>query len=333
MLAVRYASTPRVVLHADDLGLNGPVTRGILEGFEAGLLTSTALLANAPAAEQALDGWQKLREAHRAGRIGSAAARRRLADESGDFDLGAHLNLTQGRPLTSRQFPRQLLNDDGDFLPPGKLFLRLFRLDPQSRQAVRAELAAQIEFLVARGVRPTHLNGHQYVELMPVVSEFIPELAASYLIDVVRLPREPRHGLTSLRPGLRAGNWALSHVKQFFARRFAARIAYAGCKHPDAYFGASHAGRIDLRVCEMFLRASTGRRLVEIAFHPGCRVEQFADDRRAAPTLRAWSDPLAALRPAELALLRSPSLVDRLERYGLRLGRLSSLAIERASAA
>lgn len=323
---------PHVILHADDLGLNAPITQGIIVGFEAGLLTSTALLANAPAAEQALVAWQRLIDLHRRGRLASAAARRRVGDDLGDFDLGVHLNLTQGAALTSRRFPRQLLNDRGEFLPPGQLFSRLLWLGDRYREAICAELEAQIEFLVARGRRPTHLNGHQYVELMPVVSECIAELARRYSIGVVRVPREPRHWLTSLRPGFRAVNGALSHVKQLFARRFAARIDAAGLKHPETYFGASHAGRVDLRMCAMFLRAGRGRGLVEIAFHPGCHADESEAKRCLSPTLRAWNDPLAAWRPAELALLCSPRLADLLSQYGRQLGRLRSLGAERAAA-
>ncbi|HEX5442734.1 MAG TPA: ChbG/HpnK family deacetylase [Pirellulales bacterium] len=328
-----HAHAPRVVLHADDLGLNHSVTRGILEGFEAGVLTSAALLANAPAAEQALDAWQALLEAHRAGRLASTAARRRLGDSPGDFDLGVHLNLTQGRPLTGQRFPRQLLNDRGEFLPPGQLFSRLIWRGGRCRDAIHAELAMQVELLMAHGLEPTHLNGHQYVELMPVVCELVPRLAADYAITAVRVPREPRHWLTSLRPGFRPGNWLLSYAKQWFARRYAARIDAAGCRHAGAYFGASHAGCVDMRVCEMFLCAGRGRGLVEIAFHPGFPGGEFEADRWSAPTQQAWSDPLATWRPAELALLCSPAFGDLIERHGWRLGRLGSLTTERAAAA
>lgn len=319
----------RIVLHADDFGLNGEITRGIIDGFDAGLLTSTALLANAPAAEEALEAWRRLLDLQRAGRLRSTATRRPLGDDGAAFDLGVHLNLTQGRPLTARHYPSSLLNAEGNFLSPGKLFGRLCRLGSNDREAVRAELAAQIEFSLARGMAPTHLNGHQYVELMPVVSKLIPELARHYSIAVVRVPREPRHWLTSLRPGFRPANGLLSHAKQFFARRFAARIAAAGLAHPTAYFGSSHAGRIDLRTCELFLRASGGQGLVEIAFHPG----ESASVSVRSPDLAVWSDPLAALRPAELALLRSPAFADLLGWHGFYLGRISWLAARQAAAA
>jgi predicted glycoside hydrolase/deacetylase ChbG (UPF0249 family) len=39
------AACGRLVLHADDFGLSGPVTSGVLRGFRQGLLTSPALAA------------------------------------------------------------------------------------------------------------------------------------------------------------------------------------------------------------------------------------------------------------------------------------------------
>lgn len=329
----KLAFEQRLVLHADDFGFNREVTRGIAEGFEAGLLTSTALLANAPAAEEALDSWTKLAERHRSGRLASTPTRRRLGDDDTAFDLGVHLNLTQGRPLTGRQFPPELLDAQGNFLPPGRLFTRLYCRGNQYREAIRAELAAQVEFLAARGIAPTHLNGHQYVELMPVVSELVVELAQSFSIAVVRVSREPRFWITSLRPGVRTTNWLLAHAKQFFARCFAERVGAAGLRHTAAYFGSSHAGRIDLGICELFLRASQREGLVEIALHPGLPCERREAEWWAVPTLRIWYDPLAALRPAELALLKSPSLVETLLRHDCRLGRLTSLADVRTVAA
>lgn len=322
-----------VVLHADDFGFSREITQGIVEAFDEGLLTSTALLANAPAAAEALESWASLVERQRSGRLGSAPARQRLDDSHATFDLGVHLNLTQGRPLTGPRFPSELLDAQGNFLPPGKLLLRLLRYGGKCREAVGAELWAQVEFLTVRGIGPTHLNGHQYVELMPVVSELVVELARSFSIVVVRVSREPWYWITSLRPGVRATNWLLSHAKQFFARRFAERVGAAGLRHPAAYFGSSHAGRIDWRICELFLRASHPEGVVEIALHPGSPGEQFEPEQWAAPTLQSWTDPLAALRPAELALLKSPTLVETLMRHGCRLGRLKSLAAARAAAA
>ena len=110
----------RLVLHADDLGMSRPVTDGILRGFRHGLLTSTAVLANAPDAGRAIEQWKALAEQHAAGALPSMPARRRLGDTAKPFDFGVHLNLTQGRPLGP--YPAELLDGNGCFLGVRRLF-------------------------------------------------------------------------------------------------------------------------------------------------------------------------------------------------------------------
>ena len=65
-----------VVFHADDFGMNRAVTAGILRGFTHGVLTSTALLANAPDAEPALVAWSALQQRAAAADLPSWSIRR-----------------------------------------------------------------------------------------------------------------------------------------------------------------------------------------------------------------------------------------------------------------
>src|SRR5262245_65189623 len=90
----------RLVLHADDFGMNEHVNAGILRGFTHGLLTSTSILANAPGCAAALAAWNGLEGRFLNDDLPSRDLRRKLADSPARFDLGIHLNLTQGRPLT-----------------------------------------------------------------------------------------------------------------------------------------------------------------------------------------------------------------------------------------
>lgn len=311
---------PSLILHADDFGFNAAVTAGILEAFRSGLLTGTSLLANAPAADFAVDQWRRLESARQAGELPSSATRRRLGDAATPFDLGAHLNLTQGVPLTAGAFPHELLDAAGRFPGPGALYRRLCSQGGRWRGAIRGELQAQVEWLLDRGLTPTHLNGHQYVEMMPVVSGVIAELAQEYRVLYVRAATEPGHWRTSLSPGLRLTNCCLSGVKQYYARRWAAALDRAGLAHADAFFGASHAGQINLALVRHFLRRAGKHGLTEMALHPGCLPREPAQREIAA----GWHDPLAAARPGELALLRSAELAEILMEKGFQLGRFSA---------
>lgn len=311
-----------LVLHADDFGLNTAVTQGIVDGFAEGLLTSTSLLTNAPAAEQAVRAWKRLEEIRRAGGLRSASLRRRVRDLAAPFDLGVHLNLTQGRPLTGPGFPEDLIDAHGCFLSPGKLFLRLLTGGRRWSAALLAELSTQVEWLVDRGLRPTHLNGHQYVEMMPVVSSLLPALAARYAVPNIRAACEPGHWRTSMLPGRRWSNWCLSLVKRYFADRSRRALDASGIAHAVAFFGSSHAGQIDLQLVRRFLDLACQRGVSEIALHPGRLPVSNSDGADED----GWHDPLAAARPKELELLCSGALADLLaiQRFSLtRLGHLS----------
>jgi predicted glycoside hydrolase/deacetylase ChbG (UPF0249 family) len=311
------------VLHADDFGMNAAVTAGILQATANGLLTSTSLLANAPAAEQAIAGWKQLDRDREAGQLASRTARGRLDDDGSPFDLGVHLNLTQGRPLTGSRYPADFLDERGRFPGIGRLFWAWRRSAWRHRDAVWKELAAQTTFVVDHGLRPTHLNGHQYVELLPGLADLILRLCDEFAIPVVRVAHEERLLQTTLRSGIgQTGNWLLALVKRHFARNFRVQMQRARQPHPDTFFGTSHAGRVDLPLLKTFLTGDFTGRIVEVGMHPGAAANALAPTDIES----GWRDPLADARPNELVLLTSDALARDLEVRHWRLGRLAWLA-------
>ncbi len=311
----------RVVLHADDLGMSRAVSDGIFRGFREGILTSTSVLANGVDAAPALEQWKTLASEQVAGKLRSAMARKRLDDLPQAFDLGVHLNLTQGQPLTGSRYPRELLDAEGQFPGVFSLVARLRRYGERFHAAIHDELEGQIQVVVEHGLRPTHVNGHQYIEMLPGVSRIVLDLLDRYEIKTVRVAREPAIWRSTVLRG-QFFKWPLAVVKRRYARRFRATVDALGIAHPDVFFGTAHAGDVDLRLVQVFLAVAARpelRRpepdkpfLVEIALHPG---EASSDVH----------DPLAARRPKELEMLVSEALVEHLESAGWRLGRLSKV--------
>ncbi len=269
-----------LVLHADDFGMNEAVTEGILQGFSQGLLTSTAILTNAPGCARAIAQWHDLQARFAERDLPSIEARQRLADSLAPFDLGIHLNLTQGRPLTAGSYPPWLLDDDGRFPGVFGLARRLWISGWKYRAAVERELTAQIEVLLDHQISPTHLNAHQYIDLFPCVTAILPELLRRYSIRVVRVPWERGLTRTTLLRRFepvhwRLGNWCLGQIKRMFAFHHLVEMTRHGVAHPAAYFGTSHAGRIDLDLMKRFVMTA-GPGLTEIGMHPGCPVSDPA---------------------------------------------------------
>ena len=131
----------RLVVTADDFGLSPGVVEGIVEAHEIGIVTSTSLMVNAPAAEAAFE------------------AARRLPS----LAIGLHFVLTFGRPLGPPEPLSRLLDEDGVFRRNRSGAHETARPDE-----VREELRAQLRAFEKRGGRPpTHIDGHHHVHLHP----------------------------------------------------------------------------------------------------------------------------------------------------------------------
>ena len=307
-------------LHADDFGMSRHVTAGIVDGFSNGILTSTSILANAPGFDDGVAQWKGLETIRASGRLRSEA-RARLGDSTEQpFDLGVHLNLTQGSPITTG-FPKELLNQQGQFPGIGGMFRRVIQAKSRWQIAIQNELSAQIGRVVDSGLSPTHLNGHQYVEILPAVSELIPELLQRFQIPIVRVALEPCVS-NSLRCTSRPLiNAAMALVKRHFAKAFHKQARHLRLACPTCFCGTGHAGRVTADLMLRFVQAAQGQANLEIGLHPG--QAPLPSDM---PEMNGgWFDPLSDLRPIELQMLQNVATAERLSAAGCILGRLASL--------
>jgi predicted glycoside hydrolase/deacetylase ChbG (UPF0249 family) len=158
----------RLIVNADDFGLTGGVSHGILRAHREGLVTSTTVLASLPPQPE-LDA--------------EAAALPRLG-------LGLHFNLTWGHPVSPPAAVPSLVDGEGRF---GR---DLTALGARARpDEVRRECEAQIELFTRRfGRGPTHLDSHHHAHRLPRVMDAV--------VDVVLAARLP---LRSQDPGFRDG--------------------------------------------------------------------------------------------------------------------------------
>ena len=136
----------RLIVNADDFGLNDAATDGIAECFLQGSVTSASLMVNAPAAARAA----------------------KFAAENSRLGVGLHFNLTWGRPLAPQSEVPALVGTDGRFVGRTVLMKRLmFGMIP--RVQVETELRAQLSRFKALGVNPTHIDSHQHVHAFSTV--------------------------------------------------------------------------------------------------------------------------------------------------------------------
>jgi predicted glycoside hydrolase/deacetylase ChbG (UPF0249 family) len=128
--------TRYLIVNSDDYGMSEGVNRGILEGHHNGIVTSTTVMINMPAAQAGLH--EALRSAPKLG-------------------LGLHFNLSFGKPVSSNV--PSLVTDGGRFVSSydelmGKI--ASFEADDLER-----ELTAQFErFIALTGRAPDHFDAH-----------------------------------------------------------------------------------------------------------------------------------------------------------------------------
>ena len=136
--------TKLLIVHADDLGETHAVNAAAIKAMEAGKINSASLMVPCPWFPEMAD----------------------YAKSHPDADLGLHLTLTSERiyyrwgPVAPADKVPSLVDENGYFHHDWE--------DSQHVDAteVEIELRAQIKRALAMGVRPTHLDSHQYRLIM-----------------------------------------------------------------------------------------------------------------------------------------------------------------------
>lgn len=264
----------RLIVNADDFGFTRGVNAGIIEACGNGILRATTLMANGPAFDDAVE----------------------RARQTSTLDVGCHLVLIGGRAAAPPYAP----------LPQStkELLWRLAR--GLSASAVEQEFSAQIEKILAAGLRPTHLDTHKHTHLAPPVLEAVLRVARRYGIPWIRrpfdVPLPAVQGQAPLRR--RAINRALRPLQQRFGRRIAAN----GCRATDYFAGFQLTGGYQAGHLAALIRALP-EGLTEFMCHPG-----YCDDE-----LRATSTRLTESRETELRALLSDEIQATIEQAGVEL--------------
>jgi len=281
-----------LIVNADDLGWTAGVNRGILQAFHRGIVTSTSLLANGAAFTEAV----------------------RAAKSAPGLGVGVHLNLSDGAPVADRESVTSLLNDAGHFAGgPEKLLLKRAR-GGLVLEEVEVEWGAQIQRVRDAGIRPTHLDGHKHVHMLPGLFEIALRLAKRHGIEAIRVSLETsglRAALSSgakqrarvvLKQGVQArGLKLLARDARWLAGR-------AGIATADYFCGIAQTGELT-REGVMQLLKNLPEGTTELMCHPG-----YADE-----ALEKTATRLQASRQAELEILTDTQIRKLVASQGIRL--------------
>jgi hopanoid biosynthesis associated protein HpnK len=272
-----------LVVNADDFGISRGVNRGIVEAHRRGLVTSASLMANLPAAEDALT---------------RAATCPKLS-------LGLHLTLTAGRPLSPPERVPTLVDGDGRFFALGALLARL-SLGRVRRADLERELAAQVAWALRHGVRPGHLDSHHHVHVHPRVAPTVLRLAEQGGTPCVRCPTEATTpaALRRTHPRDAARTVAISVFGHLLRRRIRAR----GLKTSGHFRGIALGPGFGIAALLRTLR-QIPRGLTELMTHPGypdaelARLTVYAEGRDRELAALTAREARAVVRAADIRLI------------------------------
>jgi len=267
-------ATINLIINADDYGYYPCVSQGILEAAKSGSVTATGILANSPDLITQLQ-WLK---------------------DTDQLDLGIHLNLTSGRPLTE-VMANKLDSSQGQF-PNAYAISGLLLTGKISLADVRAEWRAQIE--VCQSLELRFLNSHEHIHMLPLLFPLFLDLAKDYGIKHLRLTQAEWLAPFGISAFIR--NTLMQTMQLINQRQLKVK--------PPLFLGLSRSGKLDYDyLTGIFPKLKPGQSY-ELMCHPGhFNPAEISDTRLLA--YHNWE--------AELALLQSPKVHALYEKYGIRL--------------
>ena len=282
----------RLIVNADDFGLAESVNRAIIVAHRDGILTSTSLLANGPAFDQAIT----------------------LSRQFPQLSVGVHLNISEGGPISSAADIPSLVNERGELhLSPFRLWTKIVTRRI-SLEEINSECRAQVLKVLRAGVTPTHLDGHLHAHVLPQLSPILIALAREFGIRGVRCPAEDLQATLPLLWRLRGASIAalkrsaIAYGVSSFAQRFGEQLRIAGLVYPSVFLGLAHTGFLDARALSALL-ALVPNGSTELMCHPGY----------ASAQVESLGGELTRERETEVLALTAPETRKSVESLGIRL--------------
>lgn len=258
-----------VVINADDFGLSEGVCSGIAKSIRAGGLTATTAMACVPGAMERLARWAPAIP----GRI------------------GAHLQLTSGRPVLPPELVPSLVNENGCFPENRKKVAA-----PQTSE-IFAEWQAQIELLMRVGIEPTHLDSHHHIHRLPAAFPAMCEIAKRYSLSARAVDAQMRSQLQA------EGIGCVGHtITEWYGGDLSVAAMIRLLKQAAQTFPASesfevmcHPGLVDSSLASLSRYVEDRERELAVLLNPGLRKEMEAAGFSLSTMAEAVRSPAAAV--------------------------------------
>jgi len=232
----RGGAVIRLVVTADDVGLDPGITEGALRAWSEGIVTSLSVIT-------ARSDWRATID-----RLKAAGAR----------DVGVHLTLCEGAPALPPAEVPTLVEADGRFPLRGRTVVARILAGRVDLGEVRKEWLAQVRRAQESGLSVNHLDGHKHLHVLPGLLGVAFDVRQGCGVPGMRLPRQPG-------PGPRR---AVRRVLGLLSGPAASRFRRTGAVTTDRVAGIDVAGRLDTpALVELIGRLQEGT--TELVAHPG----------------------------------------------------------------
>jgi chitin disaccharide deacetylase len=282
----------RLIVNADDFGFTAGVNRAIAEAHTNGIVTSSTLMANGSAFNDAI----------------------RFAKQLPELSVGCHVVLIDGEPvldavrlpsITSNKFgPSRFTNNLKSFAARALAG----RLDASQ---IESEATAQIRKIQSAGIPVSHLDSHKHTHLFPGVLRPLLRAARACGVPAIRNPFGPRRPLRSGQLLTRPTLWtryAEVRILRSLAGKFREVAGREGVFTPDGTLGVVVTGALDEKLFRG-IASLIPEGTWEFVCHPGYND---ADLQRANTRLRES-------RQIELRVLTMPEVRELLSHSGIEL--------------
>lgn len=153
----------KLIINADDLGMSAEVNGQIEECIRLGCITSSTLMANAPAFDEGV----------------------RIAKQYSQISVGVHLNLIEFKPLTNSDIFKKhgVVGEDGCFIEGA---IGCVTIGDELKQAVFEEWDAQITKVEQTGLVPSHCDSHEHTHTIRALKDVLCQVLDKHSIKHVR---------------------------------------------------------------------------------------------------------------------------------------------------
>lgn len=275
----------KLILNADDFGRHVAINQAVKQGVEQGILSSASLMPGEKYFAEAVE----------------------IARDLPKLEVGVHLTLVDGVPVSEPKKIPSLVDSDGRFCANHKEFVKKFFAGKINLQEVALELQGQIDKVLQQKLRLTHVDGHQHIHILPGILPIVLDLAKQAGIGGVRIPRVNVNVDTGKSQGGlgeavgRMGLWTLASFGAYRARN-------AGFVVPEHFAGLVAGTAADedyiLKLLPILLDGTT-----EIMTHPGL-------DNEVLKEVCGWDHDFEA----EYKAIVSPKVSEAMKKWGIGIG-------------